>query len=280
MSVSMRSWLVGGTLTGLALLAAACGADRGATATIDWRETPPASGTVRDGNASVVAPAAGGSFPLTRIEGPRVGGEGYAVVGEVRYEGVEGVGFLEMWSVFADGGRYFSRTLDTEGPLAAMTGSSDWRAFELPFFLQGAEPPVRLDIGVVLPGEGSVTVSSLELVPIGAAEQGWWSERTAGVIGAAGGSVVGVLGAATAALVARRRARAFTLGVMWVTAVVGAVVLLAGIVGVAVGQPRGVTFTLLLGGVIMTAVFGSGLRTARRAYADAELRRMRALDGV
>lgn len=46
--------------------------------------------------------------PITRAR--------YAITGSVRYEGVQGTAFLEMWSVFPDGGRYFSRTLATEEP--------------------------------------------------------------------------------------------------------------------------------------------------------------------
>ena len=77
-------------------------------------------------------------YPLTTIREPAGGGAGYAVLGDVRYEGVVEPAYLEMWSVFPDSGRYFSRTLGAEGPTAAMVGESDRRRFELPFFLEGA----------------------------------------------------------------------------------------------------------------------------------------------
>ena len=51
------------------------------------------------------------------MEAPAVTGDSYAITGKVAYEGVEGDGYLEMWSVFPDGSRYFSRTLDDAGPL-------------------------------------------------------------------------------------------------------------------------------------------------------------------
>jgi hypothetical protein len=37
-----------------------------------------------------------------QIKGPR-----YTISGRVSYEGVEGVGYLEMWSYFPGGGQYF-----------------------------------------------------------------------------------------------------------------------------------------------------------------------------
>ncbi|HEX6230269.1 MAG TPA: hypothetical protein VF029_00985 [Actinomycetota bacterium] len=278
MSARARRWLVAGPLIGIAVLAPACGSGTEAVATIDWRETAPASGTVSDGSVLVDAPADGGVFPLARIDGPAVGGEGYAIVGEVRYEDVQGSGFLEMWSVFDGDERYFSRTLDREGPLAALSGSSAWREFELPFFLQGSEPPRRLEVNLVLPGAGRVWIGSIELVPLGSGTGGWWSDRTAGLMGAVGGTLIGVLGAAIGALVSRGRARAFTMAAIGSAFAVGVALVLVGLVAIGMGQPPAVTFTLLLGGGIVAAVFGVGLRSARRAYADAELRRMRALD--
>src|SRR6266853_1931256 len=86
------------------------------------------------------------------IAGPR-----YVVSGEVRYQDVEGQGYLEMWTVFPDGQRFFSRTLDAQGPRAALRGESNWRRFELPFDMSGAsQAPSRLEINLVLPGRGAV----------------------------------------------------------------------------------------------------------------------------
>lgn len=79
------------------------------------------------------------------VEAPVVAGDQYAVSGTVVYENVEGVGYLEMWSEFPDGGRYFSRSLDVGGPMRKLSGTSAERAFTLPFFpTPGAPRPVRL----------------------------------------------------------------------------------------------------------------------------------------
>jgi hypothetical protein len=246
---------------------------------VDWSKTAPASGRVEDETVVVRAGDRGGVFPLTTVDGSSIGGQGYAVVGEVRYEDVAGRAYLEMWSVFPDGSRYFSRTLDDEGALAAITGTSDWRPFELPFYLQGAPPPDRLEINVVLPSAGEVRVGPLRVVPFGAlSSTGWWSDRTAGLVGGIAGSVVGLLGGTLGLLVSRRRARGFVVGTTVAFGVLGAGLVLAGAVSVAMSQPYAVWYPLLLmGGLLMILSFV--LRAvARRAYTDAELRRMRAMN--
>lgn len=105
--------------------------------------------------------------------------------------------YLEMWSVFPDGGRYFSRTLGAEGPTAAMVGESDWRRFELPFFLEGAtSTPSQLELNAVLPSGGRVWVGPLRLMALedAASSGAWWTDRTAVLVGGIGGAMVGVLG--------------------------------------------------------------------------------------
>ena len=59
--------------------------------------------------AEIEGPA---SARILVVEAPAVEGDAYAIHGRVAYEGVEGEGYLEMWSVFPDGSRYFSRTLE------------------------------------------------------------------------------------------------------------------------------------------------------------------------
>ena len=264
--------MVAATCIGTALPAQAAQA----AVEVDWRQTPPASGRVVDGAVEVVAPEGGGAFPLVTIVRPEIEAGPYAVTGEVRYEDVRGQGYLEMWSVFPDGSRYFSRTLEAEGPLAALTGTSDWREFQLPFFPGQGTPPTSLEINVVLPGPGRVWVGPLR---IGALDEGgWWSGRTGGVIGAFFGTTIGIVGALTGALVARGKARRFVLGTAWTLTALGVGMLVAGLVALVTSQPYAVFFTLLLGGVILTAVFGALIVRARRAFSEAELRRMRALD--
>ena len=250
--------------------------------TIDWTVTAPASGSVVDGAVRITADATGGSFPLVALAAPDLGRQGYEVRGNVRYSSVSGTGYLEMWSVFPDGGRYFSRTLDTTGSMAALTGTSDWRPFELPFFLQGGVPPTRLEINVVLPGGGSVDVGPLQIAKLAAGDVGrngaWVSDQMLGAVGAVVGSMIGLLGATVGVLAGRGRGRRFVLRAMTGVVVVG--VGLIGLAGVAlvVGQPSSVVALAALTGSICVIAFGAALPRVRRTYAEAELRRMRAMD--
>ena len=277
MSARMRRTVAAMCLV-TALALTACGASDEPVTTIDWSKTEPLSGQVSDGTVRITSSASGGAFPLATVEEPDVPAEGYVVVGEVRYEGVVGRAFLEMWSEFSDGGRYFSRTLAAEGPQAWMSGSSDWRRFELPFFLEGGPAPERITVGVVLPGAGNVDLGRLELLPLGSAKGAWWSDRTGGLIGGIGGGLIGVLGALIGWLGSRRRARTLVLGAMKAGVALGVLLLATGVAALAASQPYGVTYPMLLSGGILVAVFGGLLPGTRRAYADHELRRMRALD--
>jgi hypothetical protein len=246
---------------------------------IDWSTTPPGSGTIVDGAAQVTAGPEGGTFPLVSLAPPDLGTVGYAIKGQVRYTDVAGQGYLEMWSTLVDGDRYFSRTLAADGAMAALTGSSGWRSFELPFFLQGAPSPERLEINVVLPGEGTVAVGKLSLVRLeGAVGTGWTTDQLAGLLGGVLGATVGTIGALIGWLISRRRARALVLRAMTLLAGLGMVFVAAAAAVALSGGWSGITYVLLLTGIVMASVFGLGLPGARRAYADAELRRMRAMD--
>src|SRR5262245_39901377 len=58
-----------------------------------------------------VSPEPGVPSRLLTIERPKITSARYALRGRVRYEGVEGEGYLEMWNQFPNGGRFFSRSL-------------------------------------------------------------------------------------------------------------------------------------------------------------------------
>ena len=250
--------------------------------TIDWTVTAPASGTVVDGAVRITVDASGGSFPLVAIAAPDLGRDGYEVRGDVRYSNVTGTGYFEMWSIFPDGGRYFSRTLATTGSMAALTGTSDWRPFELPFFLQGGVPPTRLEINVVLPGAGSVDVGRLEITRLAAGEVGrrgaWLSDQSVGAVGAIVGTSIGLLGAAIGILAGRGRGRRYVLPAMVVAIGIGLGAIALAVIAFLVGQPPAVVGLLALTGVVSVLAFGNTLPRVRRTYAEAELRRMRAMD--
>jgi hypothetical protein len=252
-------------------------------AEVYWDQTAPDSGREVDGAVEIDGSVGGGEYPLTTIREPAVGGAGYAVVGEVRYEGVVEPAYLEMWSVFPDGGRYFSRTLGAEGPMAAIVGDSDWRPFELPFFLEGAtSTPAQLELNAVLPSSGRVWVGSIRLVALEdvASSGAWWTDRTAGLVGGIGGVMIGILGGLIGSLASRGKARRLVLGIMVGLVGLGVVLLGAGVIALVASQPYAVTGTLLLGGVLLVVIGGPMIRVARRTYAQVELRKMRALDAA
>jgi hypothetical protein len=215
-------------------------------------------------------------------ESPVVTGDQYAITGRVSYEGVEGEGYLEMWSVFSDGARYFSRTLAEAGALGALTGTSVERAFALPFSLTpGAPRPVRLEVNVVLPASGHVTLSGLRLESKAGAMSapgGWWSPETAGWIGAAAGSAVGMLGALVGTLCSLGRGRRLVMAGLLALGVSGLALLAVGVAALALGQPYEVWYPLLLMGVLAPVLAFSLLPAARRRFEALELRRMRSLD--
>lgn len=229
-----------------------------------------------------------GLYSLFTIEKPSITQTAYGIVGQVRCEGVEGTAYLEMWSHFPGGGAYFSRTLGESGPMAALTGTSGWRPFVLPFFnSEGNPPPERLVINVFLPARGGVHLSSLRLVQFAEGEnpvaglaggREWWTSSQAGAIGGTFGALIGCIGAMMGWLVSKGRARRAVIATMTALIVLGVLQLSLCAVSLAYSQPYHVWFPLVLCGVLDVALFGPLLFVARRRYQDIELRRMRALD--
>lgn len=106
---------------------------------------------------------------LLTIEKPPISATNYAVSGEVRFENVQGKGYMEMWSNFQEG-RYFSRTLGDpgSGPMSQLAGTSGWREFTLPFDRSGTtNAPTRIEVNLFLPGRGVVYVGPLKLIEVG-----------------------------------------------------------------------------------------------------------------
>jgi len=259
--------------------------------TIDWSRTVATAGVVRTGEGPGGTPAlelratATGptSFHLVTIDHPQIAGPRYVVSGEVRYQDVEGQGYLEMWTVFPDGQRFFSRTLAAQGPLAALHGESSWRRFELPFDMSGAsQAPSRLEINLMLPGRGAVWLGPMHLqratAQAEAGQGGWWSARSGTLLGAMMGSLVGVVGAIIGVLGGRGRARGLVLGLLVGMTTVGACLALVGVAAALSSQPRHVWYPLLvIGGA--TGLIGLAILPAlRRRFAADELRRIEAMD--
>lgn len=254
----------------LVLIPAAAQAQEG----VDWASTPPLSGTVDGADVRIEG---AGVHPLVVIDDPAIEGDSYAIAATVRYEGVVGDGYLEMWSHFPDGGAFFSRTLAETGPLAALSGDSTERPIEVPFFLNGAAAPERVEINLVLPADGTVWVSPLSLVGFGGAAP-WFSEQQAAWGGATAGMLAGLGGAAIGIVAGRRRNRRLVEVALAVGLAVGVVSLAAGGIAFVASQPRHVWYPLVLIGLVLTFVDGLLLPGIRRSYAAAELHRIRAMD--
>jgi len=257
---------------------------------LPWTSPPPGATLVapsagREGASIRIERLTGGSVPILRIEKPPLTALVWAIEGDLRYEGVAGDGYLEMWSIFADG-RYFSRTLGEGGPMGRLSGSSDWRPFVLPFSSRaGMPPPVALEVNLVLPGAGTVEIGALRLVqqaadegPLAGGSGAWWTDRQGSWIGGFAGAVLGVLGSVIGWLVAKERARGFVLTASRLVIALGLAMLVAGFVAVAKAQPYAVWYPLVLLGAISCAVMVPSYRRIVRRYRDGELRRLQALD--
>lgn len=132
---------------------------------IEWDTTPPLSGSVVDG-VLVIETIDAGTVPVVVIDGPQVGPPRFQIDATIRYEDVEAGAYLEMWTVLADGSRFFTRTLAETGPMAMMTGSSGERRISLPFELGEDGPvPERLEINLVTAGSGRFWISPLFVIP-------------------------------------------------------------------------------------------------------------------
>lgn len=239
----------------------------------------------------IVSPLNAGQKPqeaivtLAVIDAPALTRRVFMLSGQVRHHGVVGKSYLEMWTEFPDGSQYFTRTLGTTGPMMALTGDSDWRLIQLPFQLGDAPAePVRIRLNVVFAGSGEIELSNLTLTEADdladlLARNAWWSDRTGGWLGGIGGTLIGLIGAAVGVMAALGAGRRLVLSAMLIGTLLGAALLVAGIVAYALQQPYGVFYPLLLGGGMCSVLGAVGLLIVRQRYSAVELRRMQAMDG-
>lgn len=269
----------------------------------DWQklsasgELPGGSPVTIDGKSAVKIVSTndtGLRVQLLQITNPPISKMLYAIAGEIKYEGVKGDGFLEMWNCYPPAkpgmfeNKYFSRTLGESGELGKITGTSSWRAFTLPFDRTGSTAkPTRLEINLILPGQGTVYLGPIKLVEYegdlglqkpGGAGSAWWSDRAAGWIGGIGGSVLGCLGSILAVLAAKGRCRGFVVWTSLALIVMGIMAFVVGVAAVVIGQPYAVWFPLLLIGFLLLSILPFRLRQYQKGYEDLEMRRMAAMD--
>lgn len=226
------------------------------------------------------------TFAVLSISEPGITSSRYAITGKVRYEDVEGIGYLEMWSYFSDGGTYFSRTLDTSGPLQRLTGSCDWRSFRLPFFAEGTKArPIKLELNLVFQ-RGTVYLSPLEVVQyekaggpfLASRGAAWWDDRTAGIVGGIMGSIIGLTGGLIGLLATMGKARRVALFLLTVLSAIGVLSVLFGLAALVLSQPYSVYYPLLLLGCICTIVPIFVRGSVRRRFEEIEFRKMKAMD--
>ena len=267
-------------------------------ATLSWDTTPPLAGRVTEDSleeGSVLALENAADAPQTttfaRIENPGITASNYAVRGRVRYQDVEGVGYLEMWSLFPDGARYFSRTLGDVGPMQSISGSSDWREFVLPFSLADApQRPRALILNLTLAGRGSVFIGPLRLAQYESEQElmaalgesagevgppGWWNRAVGAVLLVLGSCALVLAGGLTFWLARRGQARAWGVAFPWCTLLLGCGALIGGFSATMARQPAwvqnpliGLGFLAILLGVVL-------LKLIPARYAALQTRRER-----
>ncbi|MDH3612041.1 MAG: hypothetical protein OEU90_08190 [Gammaproteobacteria bacterium] len=228
---------------------------------------------------------------LIELDDPGVTLPVYALQGMVRYDGVEGDGFLQMDNHFGAMGTFFTKSLAAAGPLGKLSGSSDWRPFVLPFYANtgdqadGASPlPEKLTLSLYLPGSGSVSIGEVGLYqyasgedPLGLSGQ-WFGNRSAGLLGGIGGGLIGLWGALIGILASRGKARRFVLASANALFVIGIASLVGGMVALATAQPYAVYYPLLLIGIILAVVFGKMRGSLSARYEQLELQKMQSMD--
>ena len=214
------------------------------------------------------------SIQVLELQDPDVGPPSYAITGEVSYNEVGRQGYLEMWSYLDETTAFYTRTLGESGPMAQFQGSSDWRAFTLPFTIsQGSEGPERLVLFVVLPEGGTVYLRDVKLMqyqqplaPPAAGPEAWWTGRQAGWIGGIAGALIGLWGAIMGTLAGLGRMRRFVMRSLLGGSILGGVLLVVGLIALAAGQPWPVHYPFLLLGVILAVVPLWPLYSIRKQY--------------
>jgi hypothetical protein len=290
----------------LALTLAAAGQE--IVARFDWAAaTNPPRGTVpsridnRDALKIESTNDAGLQIALLTVDKPRISTTMYSLQGEVRYDSVQGDGFIEMWNYFPAAtpgqpeGEFFSRTLGDSGELGKISGTSDWRPFSLPFNSAGATgSPTKLQINLVLRGRGTVYLGPLTLVQYPAAKtdarawwlpgptppNAWWSNRAGGLGGGIGGAVLGCLGALIGVLAGVGRCRGLVLALFKMQILLGGVLAAAAVAALTQRQPYCVWYPLALTGILLLAIYPPMLSKIKKQYQERELRRIQSLDAL
>ena len=77
----------------------------------------------------------------------------------MRCEDLEGRAFLEMWCRLEGQGEFFSKGFDQ-----ALSGTSGWASYEIPFWLKRGQRPDLIKLNVTLEGGGRLWLKDVELL--------------------------------------------------------------------------------------------------------------------
>lgn len=245
-----------------------------------------------DGELTVTADPLSHLQVLLELTDPGITRPVYAIKGMIRYENVEGDGYLQLDSYFTGKGSFFTKSIADSGPLQTISGSRDWRPFILPFYANSGDQagneiitPEKLTLSIFLPGSGTVYLQNVELYqyangedPLAGAGQ-WFSAGVSGIVGGVVGTVIGLWGALIGILAGRGKAKVFAIGSANIIIVIGITFGIVGLTALIAGQPYSVYYPLLLIGIIIVVVVGALRKGLPQRYEMLELKKMRAMDG-
>lgn len=76
----------------------------------------------------------------------------------MKAEGLSGRAYLEMWCRLPGRGEFFSKGLNQ-----AITGTTGWVSYEIPFYLKKGQRPDLIKLNLVIEGSGRVSIKDVEL---------------------------------------------------------------------------------------------------------------------
>ncbi len=78
---------------------------------------------------------------------------------KLKTDGLTGRSFLEMWCRLPGRGEFFSKGLNQ-----AVTGTTDWASYEIPFYLKKGQRPDLINLNLVIEGRGKVWLKDVQLL--------------------------------------------------------------------------------------------------------------------
>jgi hypothetical protein len=114
---------------------------------------------VENGAWQIDAGAEEQTIQLFEVENPAVEQCLLTYRAELKAEGLQGRGFLEMWCRMPGRGEFFSK-----GYEQALSGTVDWARYEIPFYLKEGQIPDLIKLNVVVGGPGRVWLRNVELL--------------------------------------------------------------------------------------------------------------------